>query len=287
MIIITGATGYIGKNLVKAANPENIRSLVRKGSNTEGIPQQTIIEADLLDPSSLEKALEEGATVVHLAALTHAPTREAFAQVNIEGTKNLIEACKKKNVKRIIFISSMATTRKFLDDYGWSKKEAEELIKTSGLDYTILRLTTVYGPDSPFIKTMVQYIKKIPSIIPIIGNGEAKIQPVAIEDVVLAIQKCIENPKAIGKTYAILGGTKISFNYFIDLLCSRLNIKKKKVHIPIHFILLGMKLGKPFKTMPFKEEFIKAFDDDIHGDNTEAERDLNIKFKKLSQGFKI
>lgn len=260
MILITGGTGYIGKNLINRLPKDNVRCMVHKNTIIENLDSDKIISGDILDLNSIEKALDNVDTVIHLAAVISPENKETYDLVNVIGTKNIVESCKKKNIKRIIFTSSMASTRKFLDDYGSSKKKAEEIIKDSKLDYTILRLTTVYGLNSPFTTNLINHIKRFPFIIPLIGNGENKIQPVSIDDVISVIQKCIENKNTIGKTYSILGGTKITLNYFIDFICSKLNINKKKIHVPIPLALKMVKiLKKSTKNINLTEEFIKGF----------------------------
>ena len=290
MILITGATGFVGRNLIESLPKENIRCLVRDSSKSDFLKEHSIqlVYGDLTDKKSLDSALKNIDTVMHLAAYVRGNDSSLFYKINVDGTKNLIDACKKNKVKRIIALSSMAVTRKYLDDYGKSKKQAEELIRNSDLDYTILRPSMIYGKDSNSTKHLVSYIKMIPLIIPIVGNGNFNIQPVYINDVTSIIIKCLDNKTSIKKTYDLLGETRINFNYFIDFVSSHLNIKKIKLHIPVSLVLIGITFLKSFyKNFPITEEFIKGMGYDTIGDNSKVKQDLNIKFKKLSQSFKI
>lgn len=286
MILITGGTGYVGKELLKSLNADDVKILARKGSL---IPKNyEAVYGDLMDKDSLVKAVDKVDCVVHLAAVTHARNMSEFYKINVEGTKNLVEACKNSKVKRFIFISSMAVCRKYLDDYGKSKRDAEEIIKNSGLSYVILRPTMIYGGDSEVIKRFISYVKKIPFIIPMIGKGSGKIQPVHVNDVANVIAGAIDNEKALGKIYSLLGGTRISLSYFLDFLSSRLGINKIKVSIPESIVLFAVDFITFFnKNFPLKREFIKSFNYDVEGDNREAENDFQIRFKKLSQGFSL
>src|SRR3989344_1872966 len=108
MIALTGATGFIGINLIEQLGSKKIKCLVRK--YTEKL------------------------------------------------NKNLVDSCKKNKIKRIIFVSSMASTKDYLDDYGRSKRAAEVLIKKSGLDYTILRPSFVYGKNSNSMKKVIAFL---------------------------------------------------------------------------------------------------------------------------------
>ena len=284
MILITGGTGYLGKELLKSLNNNDVRILARNGSLVP--PGYEVARGDLMDKNSLINAVNGVDCVVHLAAVTHSKSMCEFYNSNVQGTKNLIDACKSKHVQRFIFISSMASKRKFLDDYGRSKKQAEEIVIKSGLDYTILRPTMIYGGDSKIMNMITGYIKKIPLIIPVIGNGKGKIQPVYVGDVVKVIVGCLENKKSIGKSYDVLGGSQMSFDYFLDFMASRLNIRKIKIHIPTGIVVAGINLFTLFyKNFPIKKELAKSFDQNVEGDNHEAERDFNFRFKRLSEAL--
>ena len=290
MILITGATGFVGRNLIESMPKENIKCLVRSTSNIEFLKKYNvnIVYGDINDKKSLDNALKGIDAVIHLAAYIRGSNKDLFYKVNTEGIKNLIEACKKNKIKRIIMLSSMAVTRKYLDDYGKSKKQAEDLLKNSNLDYTILRPSMIYGKDSNSTKHLISYINMLPLIIPIVGNGKFNIQPIYINDVTSVIIKSLDNKTSIGKTYDLLGETRISFNYFIDFISSRLNIKKIKFHIPVSFVLIGISFFRFFyKNFPVTKEFIKGMGYDTIGDNSKVKQDLNVKFKKLSQSFQI
>ncbi len=288
MILITGATGFIGKNLVKSLSNENIICLVRKSSNIKLLKELKIKLAygDLTDKNSLDKSLKNITTVIHLAAAISI-NKEELKNVNLIGTKNLIQSCEKNNVKKIIVLSSMAATRKYLDNYGKSKKIVERLVKESKLNYTILRPTLVYGENSNSLQHIINHLKKFPFIIPLIGKGKSYLQPVDVKDVVKVIITSI-NKKPENKTYNLLGGTKITMNYFMDMISSRLNLKKIKIHVPTSVVLTIVSFFRMFyKNFPISIEFVKSMDQDVQGTNKDAEKDFNIKFKKLSESFQF
>lgn len=288
MILITGASGYVGTNLVKLMTPENTKCFIRRGSNINHLEKFTLTYGDLSDENSIVPALDNVDTIIHLAAITNSKNNHDYYNINTTGTNNLLNACKRKGVKKIIFISSMAVTRNKLDDYGKSKLQAEDLIKKSGLNYTILRPTTIYGNDSDFTKKFIKHVRKVPFFVFLVGDGNVKIQPVFIDDVTKSIQKCIDNQVTNNKVYDILGGTKITLNYFTDFICSRLNLKKIKVHIPIPLALVCITIISLFhKNFSTRKEFIKGLNQDIAGSNIEAQTDLGFKFKKLSQTFTV
>lgn len=223
--------------------------------------------------------------MINLAAVIDSKNKKDYYATNVEGAKNLIEACKKNKVRRIIFVSSMASTKDFLDDYGRSKKEAEDLVKKSGLSYTILRPSFIYGKNSNSMKKMLSLINSFRFIL-IVGNGKYTLNPVHVDDVVKAIISCINSKKAVKKTYDILGEKEIAFNEFIDIISEKYKIQKRKLHIPISICLvissIGSILGQNF---PLKRSFVLSLNSKYKGDIGPTERDLNYKPIGFKEGL--
>lgn len=275
-ILVTGASGYLGQEVLKYLDKHHARCLVREGH----IPDVEIAHGDVLDAASLERAVAGVHTIIHAAAVTHSSDEKLFAAVNVYGTKNLLEASKKAGVKHFIFISSMASTRKYLDAYGKSKWQAEELVKHSGIPYTILRPTMMYGEESKAVRDFIAYLRRFPLIVPVLGNGNPRIQPVHVDDVARIIAKSVEQGGR-NKAYAVVGGTTISMNYFIDFVMSRMRMKKMKVHVPLGVAsLLGGFFG-------VRGEFIKSLAFENLGDPFVLESEFRVKPRRLSQAFKM
>ena len=281
-IFVTGATGYLGRNLIpKLKEYFEVKCLVRKTRHRDEIKNCEIVHGDIRDKAFLEQALKNIDVVIHLAAITNT-LDESIEDVNVNGTKNLIEACKKNKMDRFIFISSTAAT-KANDPYGKTKKQAEDIIIKSKLKYTILRPGVIYSKDSPNLLNIISINKKIPFFTPIVGDGKYKINPVYINDVISAIIAVINNKKAINKTYYIVGPNNIEFNEFIDIINKNLDIKRKKIHIPIWLCMLIAKLlERLIKKATITVSTIKAIKTTSFYSIGEAKKDFNynpIDFK--------
>src|SRR3989344_4193740 len=234
-ILVTGANGYVGKHLIPQLRKNNcsVRCLVRKKNDSYSYLRDhgcDVVYGDLRDKLSLYSISADIDIVIHLAAVTKSGD-PSVREVNVTGTENLVDACKKNKIKRIVFLSSTAAA-KVLDSYGKSKKLAEEVISKSNIPYTILRPSIIYSEDSPMIKGIVKINKKIPFFTPIVGNGRYTINPVYINDVIFAIINVLNHKDTIGKTYTIVGPKNITFDNFIEIIHSNLGIKRKKIHIP-------------------------------------------------------
>lgn len=270
-ILITGSTGFIGRYLLEKLKGE-IYCFVRKTSNIKGLEKYNLITGDLMDKSSLLEATRNKDLVLHLAT-SHAATKIE----DIIGSRNLIDSCKQNKVKKIIFLSSMAVKRRILDDYGKTKLSIEKMIIYSGIPYTILRPTIIYSRNN---LSLIGKSLSYPFIVPIIGNGKYKLNPVYIEDLIKIIIECV-NKKTSNKIYDIAGRESLSFNEIINISKKRFNIKKINIHIPISICLIL------FRIFPLTSiESIKGINQDTSADISSLVKDLKITPLSFREGIK-
>ncbi|WP_428027808.1 NAD-dependent epimerase/dehydratase family protein [Altererythrobacter sp.] len=146
-IAITGGTGFAGRALLELTAEANqpVQALARKNRD---LPQTRVdwIMGDLEDTKALDHMAAGTRAIIHVAGLTNTPDPDEFDRVNVDGTANVIAAAKHAGVKRFVFVSSLSAREPHLSRYGASKAAAEELVKASGLDWTIVRPPAVYGP---------------------------------------------------------------------------------------------------------------------------------------------
>lgn len=285
MIFVTGATGFVGKNLVKKlAKDKKIRCLVRKdeylGKNIE------IVKGDLTDKKSLIAATKNISTIIHLASLIRSNNLAELNRVNVKGTKDLVNASINNGVKKIIYLSSFDVKLKNKQGYGNSKLEAEKIIKKSGLDYIILRPTVIYGiGDKENLNKLFKIIKKYP-FAPVIGNGKYQLQPVYIDDVTDVIIKCIDLEKN-NRTYFIAGPKPLTFDEIIDETSEILAKKVYKIHFPLPFLKIMLKPYEVISKYPsLTYDKLSAVTENKTCDISKSERELDFKPINFEEGLK-
>src|SRR5437016_4769356 len=231
MILITGSTGYIGRHLVarlveKCQSP---RCLVRDPRRAAAIlPADKVdfVQGDTTNPTSLEAAVQGIDTIVHTAFITADHKQSSGNQyeiTNVQGTANLIKAAKDAGVKRIIEISGLGTKPDKPGSYMQGRYLAEKMLKESGLDWTIIQPSVLFGKDAPFIKGLADLIRTSP-VVPLIGGGKVMFQPIYVEDVVTVIIKVLQEPeRTSNKTYVIGGQEFYSFTQVINSLLRALH----------------------------------------------------------------
>lgn len=248
-ILVTGATGFLGKNLVaRLAEKFDVVCIVRDRSYKRGGIK--IIYGDITE-SCISRAMKNVDMVVHTAAILN-PFDKNVVKVNVDSTRLLVDAAKGNNVKKFIFISTENVLHNFDDAYSSTKRAAENIVKTFR-NYLILRPTTIYGKyENRFVKKIVNFAKKY-KIVPVPGNGKKLFQPVYVEDVV----KCIENGIRydVKGVYIVAGPSKITYDDFINMLLEELGEKKPIVHVPLgmlKFVDFVNKLLRNPKLMAFQ-----------------------------------
>jgi NADH dehydrogenase len=256
-LFITGATGFVGRSLLRrlvetGSSVEEVYCLVRPGRRPPDPSPKArfdlrIVSGSLDAPASYESALERCDTVVHLAAATGKASPDEYFRVNTEGTRSLLQASR-RTAPQFLFVSTIAAryADKTSYHYARSKEEAEALVRTSGLRYTIARPTIVLGPGSP-IGRMLGALGSSP-FIPLPGNGQCRVQPIHVDDLADVLIAIAE--RGMRHEEIEIGGPEVST---LESLVARVRPVAGKpqprvVHLPLR-PLVGL-LGTLEKVIP-------------------------------------
>ena len=215
MILVTGAAGYVGshivKRLVEAGQP--VRALVRNRTwaQAEGRLANLKIEwaeGDVTQPETLAIAMQGVESVIHTVAIAIEKGGRDYETINYQGTVNVVNAAKAAGVKRFINICQLGADAKLPYRFLASKGKAQEYVAASGLAWTALRPSVIWGPEDEFANTFAKLVPISPLIYPIIGDGQARFQPVWVEDLVTAVVKSLDDPATIHQDLEI-GGPEV------------------------------------------------------------------------------
>jgi nucleoside-diphosphate-sugar epimerase len=267
-IFISGANGCIGSSIVKRLVSLNYSILALSLNETDSnnimnFDKVKIEFGDICDTGRIEKIFFNNPidTVIHLAAIVHktAETDEEYKKVNYQATVDLYELSKKYRVKHFIFFSTVAVYGDDIIDivnetsnikpessYAISKAKAEEYIQKNSINsikYTIIRPTTVYGPnDKGNINTMYQWVTH--GIVPIIGDGNNQKSFVFVENLVDSIVTILKSKKIKNQIFIISDKSPYSINSIFQTMEQVIGKKIIKIHIPNIFISIIILLVK-------------------------------------------
>ncbi|MEW6532136.1 MAG: NAD-dependent epimerase/dehydratase family protein [Thermodesulfobacteriota bacterium] len=282
MIYLTGASGFVGRNLLTEliGSGRRIRALILPDDVAPiDHPDVEWIRGDVRRIDSLERHLDDVEIVIHNAGIVASPDEQLNHEVNYIGTRNIVESAKLARIKKLIFVSAAAVKFKQLNAYGKSKKMAEELVASSGLPSVILRLPLIIGRGSYEFDQFVKYVNTLPFVVPVFGDGKAIKRPVHISDVVHALVVLIDKDEAIGKIYEVSCRERITLDEFIDAVCERLDKKKIKLHIPLGLSLFMAQVaeGVMGKRSPITQDILLGMNEDVEFDVEEALKELKLE----------
>jgi NADH dehydrogenase len=249
MILVTGASGNIGNNLVRRLVELNqpVRALVHHpataGARLADIRDRIeIVQGDVTRPDTLAPAMEGVTAVVHLVAVAIEQRRGDYERINTQGTVNVVAAAKAAGVRRMIYLSQnwadSASPYRFLA----SKGRAQEVVAASGLEWTALRPSVIWGPQDEFANVQARLIKLTPLIFPIVGDGQAKFQPVWVGDVVEVVARCLDDESTIGQEYALGGPEALTYAEIVRRVLKALGARRLTVNVPVPVLRPVVKL---------------------------------------------
>lgn len=293
MIFLTGATGYVGSHVVRRLVGKGVGVRVLVLPSDPGVaflPHAVeIVRGDVTDFASFEAHGEGVEAIVHLAALMLPALPTHIHHVNVGGTQALLRFAAHWGIRRFLYASAVSAVYPESNSYGRSKAEAEKLVAGSGLDYTILRPTMIYGVDGGLhFQKLVRLLRRIPIVFPIVGSGRARLQPVYIDDVVTAIETVLTHPRASGKTYNVSGGTVVRFEVLVDMILAEIGLRRLKVRVPeslCTMVARGVTALVP--TSFLSPEAILGLSQDAALDHGEFQRDLGYSPLPLDVGLKL
>jgi nucleoside-diphosphate-sugar epimerase len=255
-IIIPGAAGLVGQNLIvmlKEQGYKNIVAIDKHEQNTETLkmlhPDIEVVVADLATPGSWEETFCDGDVVIMLQAQITSKTSDPFIRNNISATEIILNAIKKYKIPYLVHISSSVVISVAEDDYTATKKVQEQMVIDSGLKYCVLRPTLMFGWfDKKHLGWLSRFMEKIP-IFPIPGDGKYLRQPLYVRDFCGVVIKAMEL-QPDNKTYDIIGKEKIDYIDIIRTIKKVKNLNTIILNIPYSVFYYLLKIYALFSSKP-------------------------------------
>ncbi|MBK9924830.1 MAG: NAD-dependent epimerase/dehydratase family protein [Anaerolineales bacterium] len=237
MILVTGATGFIGRVLVRhlTETGQQVRVLLRPSPQSPRLPKGVPVEVavvSLNDERGLRAAFRGVNQVYHLASAASQGRRGNLLTADIEGTRTLAQVAASSDVERFVFLSHLGADRASAFPVQKSKGIAEEHIRKSGVPHTIIRSSVVFGPDDGFTSSLAYILRYTPGIVPLPGGGKTLLQPLWVEDLVTCLIWTLQNPEMVNQTYEIGGGEYFTLRQVVETIMSVTHTRRLIVPLP-------------------------------------------------------
>lgn len=219
LILITGATGFIGRALVARLQAEDlpIRVLVAARGRAEApfAPPIEVVKGSLTEPERLYRAMLGVHTVYHLVGAQWWGRQRDLERVDVAGTQAVITAGRAARIGRLIVLSHLGAAPSSAFTLLRAKGRVEEAVRSSGLPYTIFRTGIVFGPGDTFVNGIAQLIRGNPFVFFQPGRGEGLLHPLYIDDLTEALYRTLEQIDTVDQTINIGGPEYLTFNEII------------------------------------------------------------------------
>jgi uncharacterized protein YbjT (DUF2867 family) len=225
VILVTGSTGYVGSRVQARLSGagEAVRGLARSRGG------------DLTNPETLPPFLEGVHLVIHAAAITgdkREPYKGAYDRVNRQGTENLVAAARAAGVQRLVVISGLGCKPAPAGTYMATRWGLEEAVRNSGIPYVILQPSVLFGEAAPFVTALEDLARRSP-VLPALGGGDTRFQPLWVEDLVTCIQQSCTRDELLGRDHPLGGAEILSFREILRLISRRLGKRRLIVPVPL------------------------------------------------------
>lgn len=240
MIAVVGATGFIGRNIIEllGQGDEPVRALYRKSSKVDALKQYKnveLVEGDVLDPASLKRLMQGADKLIHAAAVTanFKNKNNMYHRVHVEGTQNVVKAAQEAGIKRVVLLSGLGTQPDKPNTYMQTRWEMEEAIRNSGIPWTILQPSILFGKGSEFFEAQAKIIKLATFFAPVIGNGKTRFQPIFVKDVARAALESLNRDDKVNRSVAIGGPEFYTYKELVTMMVRTLGLKRLKIYLPL------------------------------------------------------
>lgn len=279
MVLLTGATGFTGGYVVELllARGYDVTCLVRESSDTTKLDRLGVrrTTGDLRDYDSIARALDGADLLVNVASMAG------------ERAGRIVRACRERGVSRALFFSSTSVFTALDSPVKKRKIAAERTVRESGLDFTVLRPTMIYGTSADRnLCRLVAYLARH-RLIPVVGDGESLQQPVYVEDLARAVVRAVETPASVGQFYDIAGAEPLTYNEVIDTTARILNRRVTKIHLPVRLCAAVVVLsGRAGVRSPLSREQALRLNEDKAFSIEKARRELGYTALSFEDGMR-
>lgn len=288
---VLGGSGFVGSRLVAhlantghavtvpTRNPARCRHL-------RLLPTVRVVHADIHAPGVLEQILRGADAVINLVGILNEAGRDGagFRRAHVELTRRVIEACRAAGAGRLIQVSALNAAgpdvaNPATSHYLRSKGEAEALVRASGLRWTILQPSVIFGPGDSFLNRFAGLLRLVPVAFPL-AMADARFTPVHVDDVVEAIARTVGDPATAGRTYQLCGPDSFTLRELVRMVASTLGLRRRIIGLPrplsrLQAAVMDFVPGKPFST----DNYRSLLTDSVG--STDGLRELGIQPRPL------
>ncbi len=255
IITVFGGSGFVGRNIVRelARAGYRIRVAVRNPNEAHflqpmgGVGQIGLFQANIRDEASVARAVRDVHGVVNLVGVLFSRGKQSFKALQSDGAERVARLSAGAGVERFIQVSAIGADAQSASVYARTKAEGEAWVRRHMPSATVLRPSIVFGPEDDFFNRFAA-MATISPVLPLVGGGGTKFQPVHVDDVADAVVHCLKQGDTAGRTYELGGPDIMTFRECLELMLA--TIRRKRILLPIPFTMAKL-MGRVAQLQPF------------------------------------
>ncbi|WP_309573084.1 complex I NDUFA9 subunit family protein [Deinococcus sp.] len=279
-VLVTGASGFVGSVICTelTARGHTVWAGSRDGNGPTGT---TGVKLDVTDPGSVQRAVGQADpdAVVHLVGIIVAKGEQTFERVHVQGTRNVLAAVPRG--ARYVHMSALGADPQSASGYSASKGRAEELVRSSGLNWTIFRPSLIFGPGDDFFGRVLRDLVSLGPIVPQIGDGSFPFRPVSVQDVAAAFVGAAGSDAGAAQTYALTGPDEFTFRQLLELELKALGKSKPIIPVPLALMNLAVPLMQVLPNPPITKDQYAMLKEGNTAPNEPARTVFDLPMRRL------
>jgi NADH dehydrogenase len=261
LIVVFGGSGFVGRYVVRelCKRGKRVRVPMRRphlGQDLRllgDVGQVQLVQANLRFPASIESALDGANGVVNLVGLLSEKGKQTYFNIHAEGAATIAAKADDREIDRFVQVSAIGAAPKSPSRYGRTKSDAEEAVRTSIPSAVIVRPSIIFGPEDDFFNRFADMAKFMP-MLPLLGFGKTKFQPVYVGDVAKAIANALDDRAARGRVFELGGPRVYSFKQMLKYILKTIDRPLPLFPLPLFIAQpLGSLIDAIFKLHPFAD----------------------------------
>ncbi|NNC38490.1 MAG: complex I NDUFA9 subunit family protein [Hyphomonadaceae bacterium] len=293
LITVFGADGFLGRFVVRELVKQGwrIRAAVRRPHTAQdlrvigAVGQIQLVQANIRYKLSVARALDGADAVINLVGILHKEGRQTFESVHVQGVRNIAEAAKERGIANFVYVSALGAGENAMSESAKSKTAGENVLREHVATADIMRPSIIFGEDDGFFGRFAQMSSFAP-VLPLVGGGHTRFQPVYVGDVAKAIATSVDNGSK-GTTFELGGPTSYTFKELLEFMLATIDKKRLLVPLPWFAANIVGAIGEFTGFLPFvkpvltRDQVTSLKSDNVVSPDMPGLAELGIKAKTI------
>lgn len=287
-IAVIGATGFVGSHLVPhlAAAGHRVVGISRDGRRLSEWDASVEARAADVTRDDLDAALDGAEGAVHLVAIPRETGGRRFEEVNVAGTRRAVEAAERAGVRRFVHLSVLGVSDDPALAYLHSKWRGEEAVRSSRLEWVVLRPSLMFGTGDGFFSLVKATLRWwSPGVVAIPGRGDTRFQPLSVDDLAIAVERCLTEDRA-RSIYELGGPDHVTYREIVDEVMRATGMRRLKLGLPIPLIsALTAVTDRVLPIFPVSHDQIQSLQQPNYTDLDAFERAFGVTPRRMDLSY--